>query len=46
VLDQLQVMDAFVIKKTISPLALAKLEQKKTKRARSVKDYMSDEAGW
>lgn len=35
VLDQLQVMDAFEVKKHISPLALAKAEQAKRKRARN-----------
>lgn len=33
VLDQLQVMAAFVVQKLISPLALAKIEQGKRKRA-------------
>ena len=34
VLDQLQVMDAFVVEPRISPLALAKAEQAMRKRAR------------
>jgi len=34
VLDQLQVMDAFMVNNSISPLAMAKMEQKKRKRAR------------
>ncbi|MES2778561.1 MAG: helix-turn-helix transcriptional regulator [Bacteroidota bacterium] len=33
VLDQLQVMDAFVLQQTVSPLALAKQEKDKRKRA-------------
>lgn len=37
VLDQLQVMDSFVIHKSVSPLALAREEQEKRKRARSRK---------
>jgi len=32
-LDQLQVMEVFTIKETISPLALAKIEKEKRKRA-------------
>jgi transcriptional regulator with XRE-family HTH domain len=34
VLDQLQVMNSFTVQKTISPLMLAKMEQKKRKRAK------------
>jgi DNA-binding XRE family transcriptional regulator len=37
VLDQLQVMETFVVQETISPLVLAKIEQGKRKRARSKK---------
>lgn len=33
VLDQLQVMNAFVVQQSISPLELARLEKKKRKRA-------------
>lgn len=33
VLDQLQVMEVFSIQQTVSPLALAKIEQNKRKRA-------------
>lgn len=33
-LDQLHVMDAFTVEKTISPLDLARLEQSKRKRSR------------
>jgi transcriptional regulator with XRE-family HTH domain len=35
VLDLLNIMDAFKVKEEISPIELAKLEQKKRKRARS-----------
>ncbi len=33
VLDQLHIMEVFIIQQTISPLALAKMEKKKRKRA-------------
>lgn len=46
VLDQLQVMDAFVVQKSISPLALAKMEQEKRKRARNTKTNNSEEPNW
>lgn len=35
VLDQLQVLQVFTVQKSISPLALAKLEKRKRKRASS-----------
>jgi hypothetical protein len=35
VLDQLAVLNAFEIRETISPLALAKLQKEKRQRARS-----------
>lgn len=35
VLDQLPVLSAFEVKETLSPLALAKLQQEKRQRARS-----------
>ena len=38
VLDQLEVMNAFEIRETISPLALAKLQKEKHRRARSKPD--------
>ena len=38
VLDQLQVMEAFMVQQTISPLALAKMEKEKRKRASSKKE--------
>jgi transcriptional regulator with XRE-family HTH domain len=37
VLDQWQVMDAFVVPRTISPLALAKAERKQRKRAARIR---------
>ncbi len=46
VLDQLQVMDAFVIHQSISPLALAKEEQEKRKRARNTKTNNPEEPNW
>lgn len=36
-LDQLQVMDVFSVKQSISPLALAKIEKEKRQRARGNK---------
>jgi transcriptional regulator with XRE-family HTH domain len=42
VLDQLQVMDAFEIQQSISPIALAKAEREKRKRARST-NYKNEE---
>ena len=46
VLDQLQVMEAFVLQKTISPLALAKIEQEKRKRASGKKKNDSEKSDW
>ncbi len=46
VLDQLQMMDAFVVQNNISPLAMAKMELKKRKRARSKKPNESDMTNW
>ena len=46
VLDQLQIMDAFVVQKSISPLAMAKMELKKRKRAGSSKIIHSDGTTW
>ncbi|MCK6612332.1 MAG: helix-turn-helix transcriptional regulator [Bacteroidia bacterium] len=46
VLGQLQVMDAFEVQQTISPLALAKAEQKKRKRARSSKTQETGKSDW
>lgn len=48
VLDQLSVLRAFEVKEVISPLALAKLQKKKRRRARSKspQDKSSEEADW
>jgi transcriptional regulator with XRE-family HTH domain len=46
VLDQLQVMDAFVIQKTLSPLALAKMEKEKRKRAGNNKSKKPEDHSW
>jgi transcriptional regulator with XRE-family HTH domain len=43
VLDQLQVVDAFEVKETLSPLALAKLQKEKRQRARSKTGKKKDE---
>lgn len=46
VLDQLQVMDAFVVEPRISPLALAKAEQEKRKRARNAPKQDPENSDW
>jgi transcriptional regulator with XRE-family HTH domain len=46
VLDQLQVMEAFEIRESISPLALAKAEKEKRKRARNTKTNHGEESNW
>jgi transcriptional regulator with XRE-family HTH domain len=46
VLDQLQVMDAFEVQPRISPLALAKAEQEKRKRARNTQTKEPDRSDW
>jgi len=46
VLDQLQLMDAFEIQKSISPLALAKAEKEKRKRARNTNINNTEESNW
>jgi transcriptional regulator with XRE-family HTH domain len=46
VLDQLHVMDAFGVKQSISPLALAKAEKEKRKRARNTKTNNEKEPNW
>lgn len=47
-LDQLQVLSAFEIKETLSPLALAKLQKEKRQRARgsSKKNEQGKETYW
>jgi transcriptional regulator with XRE-family HTH domain len=46
VLNQLQVMDAFEMHQRISPIALAKAEQEKRKRARNTKTQNSEKTDW
>ena len=46
VLDQLQLMEAFVVQETISPLALAKIEQEKRKRASGKTLNDSEKSDW
>ncbi|MBK7691655.1 MAG: helix-turn-helix transcriptional regulator [Bacteroidetes bacterium] len=46
VLDQLQVMEAFEIQQSISPLALAKAEKEKRKRARNTQTNNGEESNW
>lgn len=48
VLDQLAVLNAFEVKETISPLALAKLQKEKRQRARNKhgKDENKEETDW
>jgi transcriptional regulator with XRE-family HTH domain len=46
VLDQLQVMNAFEVRQQISPLALAKAEQAKRKRARNSKTQDPVKSDW
>jgi transcriptional regulator with XRE-family HTH domain len=41
-LDKLHIMNAFIVDTTPSPLALARLERKKRKRARSVKSIIQN----
>lgn len=46
VLDQLQIMDAFVVQKSISPLALAKAEKEQRKRASNKSTDETNESNW
>lgn len=46
VLDQLSVMNAFEIRETISPLALAKQQRNKRQRARSKSEFDKNELDW
>jgi transcriptional regulator with XRE-family HTH domain len=46
VLDQLNVMEGFTVKQTISPLALAKIEKKKRKRASGVTNEVENTSNW
>ncbi|MFM7357310.1 MAG: helix-turn-helix domain-containing protein [Sediminibacterium sp.] len=46
VLDQLHVLDVFTVQPFISPIQLAKLEQKKRKRASGNTSIPSKESSW
>jgi transcriptional regulator with XRE-family HTH domain len=46
VLDQLQVMDAFVVEQRVSPLALAKMQKEKRQRARGKQGDETTEHEW
>ena len=46
VLDQLQVMDAFVVEERISPLMLAKIQNEKRQRARGKQGRDTTEPDW
>lgn len=46
VLDQLQVMDAFVVQPRISPLALARMQKEKKQRARGKQSNDTTEHDW
>jgi transcriptional regulator with XRE-family HTH domain len=46
VLDQLHIMNAFVVPKNRSPMALAKLEQKTKRRARGKRLDNTQESNW
>jgi transcriptional regulator with XRE-family HTH domain len=46
VLDQLQVMDAFIVQQRISPLALARMQKEKRQRARGKQGDDSTEHDW
>ena len=46
VLELLNIMDVFKLEEQISPIALAKIEQKKRQRARSKKNIEQDKSEW
>jgi len=46
VLDQLNVMEVFTVKQTISPLALAKIEKRKRKRASGITNEVENTSNW
>lgn len=46
VLDALNVLEVFTVKQTLSPLALAKIEKKKRKRASGVKKDVENISSW
>ena len=45
-LDMLPTLDVFKVSTQLSPIQLAKLEQKKRQRARNSDDTKADEGGW
>lgn len=46
VLDQLKVMETFVVQKSVSPLAIAKLERDQRQRASGKKKNDSEKSDW
>lgn len=46
VLDQLRIMEVFTVQQTISPLAMAKAEKYKRRRARGSKEESRDPNEW
>lgn len=46
VLDQLQVMDAFVVQQRVSPLVLARMQKEKRQRARGKQGGETTEYDW
>ena len=46
VLDKLDVMEVFVVQQNISPLALAKMDEEKRKRASGNKKNDSEKSNW
>jgi transcriptional regulator with XRE-family HTH domain len=46
VLDQLQVMDAFVVEQRVSPLVLARMQKEKRQRARGTQGDDTTEHEW
>lgn len=46
VLDQLHVMETFTVQKTISPIALAKMQKEKRQRARGKQRDNEQESDW
>jgi transcriptional regulator with XRE-family HTH domain len=46
VLDQLQIMNAFTVSESPSPLIMAKLQKKKRRRARTTKEKNTGKTDW
>lgn len=46
VLDQLQIMDTFIIREKVSPLAMAKMAKEKRKRSSGKREEAQDETDW